>query len=156
MTSFLIPCSLFPVPCSLFPTVLFKLYFLFQKNILEVINMVYLPDTLELTINLSDEQFFQLCQDNRDLRFERTSEGYLIIMSPTGGNTGRRNIKLSTQLELWSSQMKLGVAFDSNTGFKLPNGANRSPDASWIKRERWEELTPEQQDKFVPLCPDFV
>ncbi len=118
--------------------------------------MVYLPDTLELTINLSDEQFFQLCQDNRDLRFERTSEGYLIIMSPTGGNTGRRNIKLSTQLELWSSQMKLGVAFDSNTGFKLPNGANRSPDASWIKRERWEELTPEEQDKFVPLCPDFV
>ncbi|NEN94520.1 MAG: Uma2 family endonuclease [Moorea sp. SIO3I7] len=118
--------------------------------------MVYLPDTLELTINLSDEQFFRLCQDNRDLRFERTSEGDLIIMSPTGGNTGRQNIKLSTQLELWSSQMKLGVAFDSNTGFKLPNGANRSPDASWIKRERWEELTPEEQDKFVPLCPDFV
>ncbi|OLT59375.1 Uma2 family endonuclease [Moorena bouillonii] len=118
--------------------------------------MVYLPDTLELTINLSDEQFFQLCQNNRDLRFERTSEGDLIIMSPTGGNTGRRNIKLSTQLELWSSQMKLGVAFDSNTGFKLPNGANRSPDASWVKRERWEGLTPEEQDKFVPLCPDFV
>lgn len=118
--------------------------------------MVYLPDTLELTINLSDEQFLQLCQDNRDLRFERTSEGDLIIMSPTGGNTGRRNIKLSTQLELWSSQMKLGVAFDSNTGFKLPNGANRSPDASWVKQERWEGLTSEEQDKFVPLCPDFV
>ncbi len=118
--------------------------------------MLYLPDTLELTINLSDEQFFQICQDNRDLRFERTSEGDLIIMSPTGGNTGRRNIKLSTQLELWSSQMKLGVAFDSNTGFKLPNGANRSPDASWVKQERWEGLTPEEQDKFVPLCPDFV
>ncbi|EGJ29681.1 MULTISPECIES: Uma2 family endonuclease [Moorena] len=118
--------------------------------------MVYLPDNLELTINLSDEQFFQLCQDNRDLRFERTSEGDLIIMLPTGGNTGRRNIKLSTQLELWSSQMKLGVAFDSNTGFQLPNGANRSPDVSWVKRERWEGLTSEEQDKFVPLCPDFV
>ncbi|MGK7875350.1 MAG: Uma2 family endonuclease [Xenococcaceae cyanobacterium] len=117
---------------------------------------IYLPPTLELKIDLSDEQFFQLCQNNRDLKFERTVKGDLIIMSPTGGRTGRRNIKISTQLEIWSSQTNLGEAFDSSTGFHLPNGADRSPDASWVKRERWEALTLEEQERFIPLCPDFV
>ena len=111
---------------------------------------------LTLKIALSDEQFFQLCQDNKDLRFERTSLGELVIMPPTGGNTGRRNIKLTTQLEIWNSQNNLGEAFDSSTGFKLPNGADRSPDASWITMERWNTLTPAEQERFVPLCPDFV
>jgi Uma2 family endonuclease len=77
-------------------------------------------------------------------------------MPPTGSETGRRNIKITAQLENWSSQNNLGVAFDSSTGFKLPNGADRSPDASWVKKERWEALTPEQQARFAPLCPDFV
>jgi Uma2 family endonuclease len=77
-------------------------------------------------------------------------------MSPTGGNTGRRSIKIATQLEIWSSQTNLGEAFDSSTGFKLPNGADRSPDASWVSRERWDSLTAEQREKFIPLCPDFV
>jgi Uma2 family endonuclease len=117
---------------------------------------ITLPPTLELTIELTDEQFFQLCQNNRDLRFERTASGELIIMPPVGSDTGRRNIKITTQLEVWSSQNHLGVAFDSSSGFKLPNGADRSPDASWVKRERWEALTHEQQEKFAPLCPDFV
>lgn len=111
---------------------------------------------LELTIDLTDEQFFQLCQKNRALKFERTASGVLVIMSPTGGETGRRNIKIATQLEIWSSQTNLGEAFDSSTGFKLPNGADRSPDASWVKRDRWEALTPQQREQFVPLCPDFV
>lgn len=115
-----------------------------------------LPFPLRLSINLTDEQFWQLCLSNRDYRFERTAKGELIVMPPTGSDTGRRNIKITTQLEIWNSQSKLGVAFDSSTGFKLPNGAERSPDASWVKKERWESLTAEQQAKFAPLCPDFV
>lgn len=77
-------------------------------------------------------------------------------MPPTGGNTGRRNIKITTQLEIWNSQTRLGEAFDSSTGFQLPNGATRSPDASWMTIERWETLTSSEQERFVPLCPDFV
>jgi len=117
---------------------------------------ITLPPTLELTIELTDEQFFQLCQNNRDLRFERTASGELIIMPPTGSDTGRRNIKIAFQLEAWSRQNNLGIAFDSSTGFKLPNGADRSPDASWVKRDRWNALTPQQKEKFASLCPDFV
>ncbi|PSO57859.1 MAG: hypothetical protein BRC34_00580 [Cyanobacteria bacterium QH_1_48_107] len=115
-----------------------------------------LPPKLELKINLTDKQFWQLCHDNGEFQFERTAQGEVIIMPPTGGNTSRRNIKIATQLENWSRQNNLGETFDSNGGFKLPNGANRSPDACWVKRDRWEALTPEQQEDFVPLCPDFV
>ncbi len=117
---------------------------------------ITLPPTLELKIDLTDEQFFQLCQNNRDLQFERTASGELLIMPPTGGETGNRNIELSYQLQSWSRQNNLGKAFDSSGGFKLPNGADRSPDASWVRRERWEALTPEQREKFLPLCPDFA
>jgi Uma2 family endonuclease len=115
-----------------------------------------LPTPLILNLDLSDEQFFQLCHNHRDLKFERTAAGELIIMSPTGGNTGKRNVKLTTQLDLWNTRTQLGEVFDSSTGFTLPNGANRSPDAAWVRRDRWQALTPEQQDQFVPLCPDFV
>ncbi|MEP0857012.1 Uma2 family endonuclease [Trichocoleus sp. DQ-U1] len=117
---------------------------------------ITLPSTLKLTIDLTDEQFFQLCQNNRDLRFERTASGELIIMPPTGSETGNRNIDLSYQLQAWSRQNNLGLAFDSSSGFKLPNGADRSPDASWVRRDRWDALTPEEQQGFAPLCPDFV
>ncbi|WP_254173213.1 Uma2 family endonuclease [Planktothrix pseudagardhii] len=117
---------------------------------------INLSTPLQLTIDLTDDQFFELCQNNRDLKFERTASGVLTIMSPTGGNTGRRSIKIATQLEIWSSKTNLGEAFDSSTGFKLPNGADRSPDASWIKRDRWDNLTPQQQEKFLPIAPDFV
>ena len=119
-------------------------------------NILTLPPLLTLKLDLTGEQFWQLCQDNQDFQFERTATGELIIMPPTGGNTGKRNVKLITQLDLWNSQTRLGEVFDSNTGFTLPNGADRSPDASWVSRERWEALTPEQQEKFIPLCPDFV
>ncbi len=111
---------------------------------------------VKLTLDLTDEQFFQLCQNNRDLRFERTATGELIIMSPTGGETSNRNIELSYQLQGWSRQNNLGKAFDSNGGFKLPKGGNRSPDASWVTIARWNALTPDQREKFLPLCPDFV
>ncbi len=115
-----------------------------------------LPPTLELQINLTDEQFFQLCQNNRDLRFERTAKGELIIMPPTGGETSDRNADLTYQLRGWNRQNNLGKSFDSSGGFKLPNGADRSPDASWIKIESWDALTLEERQKFLPLCPDFV
>ena len=107
-------------------------------------------------LTLSDEQFFQLCQNNRDLRFERTRQGDLIIMSPTGGETGNRNMEIAYQLQAWSRSNKLGIAFDSSTGFKLPNGSDKSPDAAWVPLPKWEKLTPEERQGFVPLCPDFV
>ncbi|MBK4729458.1 Uma2 family endonuclease [Oxynema sp. CENA135] len=118
--------------------------------------MVYLPALLELDLQLSDEQFFQLCQQHRDLKFERTANGKLAIMPPTGGITSNRNAELIYQLMAWNRQTKLGKVFDSSGGFKLPNGANRSPDASWVRLERWNALTAEEQAKFVPLCPDVV
>ena len=119
-------------------------------------SLITLPSTLQLKIDLTDEQFWLLCQKNRDWKFERTASGELLIMSPTGGETGNRNIEIAYQLQGWSRQNNLGKAFDSSTGFKLPNGANRSPDASWIKIESWKSLTREQKRKFLPLCPDFV
>ncbi len=105
---------------------------------------------------LSDEQFFQLCQDNRDLRLERNPKGDLIIMPPTGGKTSNSNAGITAQLWLWNNLHKLGVVFDSSGGFKLPNGADRSPDAAWIPLEKWQALTPQQKERFLPLSPDFV
>ncbi|NEQ18104.1 MAG: Uma2 family endonuclease, partial [Moorea sp. SIO3E2] len=99
---------------------------------------------------------FEFCQVNRELRIERTSEGEIIVMPPTGGETGKRNLSIGGQLWTWVEQDGTGVGFDSSTGFKLPNGAERSPDASWVKLERWEALTPQQRQKFAPICPDFV
>lgn len=115
-----------------------------------------IASALTLRINLSDEQFFQLCQDNSDLRFERTPLRELIIMPPTGGLTGDRNADITFQLRAWNRQTRQGKSFDSSTGFQLPNGATRSPDASWMSIERWETLTSSEQERFVPLCPDFV
>ena len=111
---------------------------------------------LHPVLELTDDQFYELCLANRDLRLERTATGEIIIMPPAGGETGHRNIEISFQLEAWSSQNGLGIAFDSSTGFKLPNGAERAPDASWIKCDRWNSLNAEQKRKFPPLCPDFV
>ena len=114
--------------------------------------------TLQLPPNLqfTDEEFAQIVAVNKELRLELTAEGELIIMSPTGGETGNRNFELYLDLGIWNRQNKLGKAFDSSTGFKLPNGATRSPDASWVRIERWDALTPEQRKKFIPLCPDFA
>ncbi len=107
-------------------------------------------------IQLTDRQFQKLCQNNRNLNFERSAQGDLIIMSPTGGSTGNRNGRLNQQLFNWSDRDRSGIAFDSSTGFKLPNGADRSPDAAWITNDRWNALTLDEQDRFIPLCPDFV
>lgn len=105
---------------------------------------------------VTHEQFQQLAAVNRDLRLERTATGELIVMPPTGSETGKRNLDIEGQLWLWNRQTKLGVAFNSSSGFHLPNGADRSPDASWVKLERWQALTPEEREGFAPLCPDFV
>ena len=120
------------------------------------VETINLPPALKLSIDLTDEQFLALCQRNRDYRFERTASGDLFIMSPTGSETGNSNGRLTQRLFNWADTNNLGIAFDSSTGFKLPNGADRSPDASWVRRERWEALTPEQRKKFAPICPDFV
>jgi Uma2 family endonuclease len=105
---------------------------------------------------LSDDELYDLCRKHRDLRIERTAKGDLIIMPPTGGETGRRNAALSVALGVWAAKDGTGIAFDSSTGFMLPNGAERSPDAAWVKRPRWDALTREQRQTFPPLCPDFV
>jgi Uma2 family endonuclease len=106
--------------------------------------------------NLTDDQYFQFCAVNRKLRIERTAEGKIIIMSPTGGETGRRNAEINRQLGNWARQDGTGVVFDSNTEFRLPNGANRSPDASWIPKMRWESIPEPEREKFPPICPDFA
>ena len=107
-------------------------------------------------IELTDNQFYQLCRINPEIKFERNAKGELIIMPPTGGETGKRNFKIAVQVGIWNEEYQLGEAFDSSTCFKLPNGADRSPDVAWIKQERWDALTPEEREKFPPICPDFV
>ena len=107
-------------------------------------------------IKFTDDQFYQLCRENPDIKFERNHKGELLIMSPTGGETGKTNAEINADFVIWNRQNKLGFCFDSSTCFKLPNGANLSPDVAWIKKERWEALTPEQREKFPPIAPDFV
>ncbi len=110
---------------------------------------------LSPTIELTDEQFFQLCVNNRDLRLEQTAQGELIIMPPTGWKSGNRNSRLTQRLGNWADADGTGLAFDSSTGYILPNGAKRSPDASWVSRERLEALNPDPT-RFLPMAPDFA
>ena len=114
--------------------------------------ILQMPDNLQMT----DEQFYQFCQVNRDYRIERNQLGEISILAPTGGETGNRNFNLAGQMYVWSETDGTGICFDSSTGFKLSTGAQRSPDVSWIKLERWNRLTPKQQKEFPPICPDFV
>ncbi|MBT9310866.1 Uma2 family endonuclease [Leptothoe kymatousa] len=119
--------------------------------------MLTLPITLDLkTVNLSDEQFYQLCIKKPEIQLERTPQGDLILMSPVGGDSGNQEIELGADLVIWNRQTKLGKVFSSSTIFPLPNGGDRSPDAAWVELSRWEALTPEQRRKFPPIAPDFV
>ena len=118
--------------------------------------MTALTLNLPPVLTLSEEQFEQLAAANKDLRLELTAKGVLIIMPPTGGETGNRNFEIYIDLGIWNRRTRLGKAFDSSTGFRLPNGGTRSPDASWVRMERWNALTEEQRKKFLPLCPDFA
>lgn len=106
--------------------------------------------------NMTDEEFFNFCVENKELRIEKDSNQQIYIMSPTGGFTGNRNSEINIQLGLWNRINKTGFVFDSSTGFSLPNGAMRSPDASWVKKERWEGLTIEDRKRFAHICPDFI
>jgi Uma2 family endonuclease len=111
---------------------------------------------LKPIIRLNHEQFKQLVAANPDAELELTGEGELVIMPPTGGETGDRNDEISFQLRAWNKQTQLGKTFNSSTGFDLPNGATRSPDASWVSLARWNALTPNERQSFPPLCPDFI
>jgi Uma2 family endonuclease len=106
--------------------------------------------------DLTDEQFFEFCQINRELRIERTAQGELVIMPPAGWETSERNAEISMQLRIWAKREGTGTTADSSGGFILPNKATRSPDAAWVTHTRLATLTPEQREKFIPLCPDFV
>ena len=108
------------------------------------------------SMRVVNDQFFEFCQANKELRIERTAQGDCEIMAPTGGETGWRNSGLTAQLYNWAEREGSGVVFDSSSGFILPNGAIRSPDVSWVKKSRLATLTPEQKQRFLPLCPDFV
>lgn len=105
---------------------------------------------------LGEDLFFQLCAEHRDLRFERNHKREILIMAPTGSETGRYNFRIYLPLGIWNEKHNLGVPFDSSTGFTLPNGAIRSPDFSWIPHDKWNNLSKTQQEKFAPICPDFV
>ncbi|MFP4414669.1 Uma2 family endonuclease [Coleofasciculus sp.] len=105
---------------------------------------------------MTREEFYTFCQANRDLRIERTAAGDVVIMPPAFSDTGNRNFNLAVQLGIWAEKYGTGLGFDSSAGFTLPNGATRSPDASWIKTERWNALTEEEKASFAPICPDFV
>ncbi len=113
---------------------------------------IFIPPTLRCT----EEQFRELVKFNPDLRWELTAQGEVIVMPPTGSETGNYNFELGGYFAIWNAQNKQGKGFDSSTGFKLPNGAIRSPDIAWIAQERWEKLSPEQRRQFAPICPDFV
>lgn len=117
-----------------------------------------IPVVLQLpsAIAMTDDQFYEFCQINRDFSIERSSTGELMIMSPTGSETDERNFNLIGQLWAWTKQDGTGVGFGSSGGFTLPNGAVRSPDAAWIKHTRWEAISSELRKKFAPICPEFL
>jgi Uma2 family endonuclease len=118
--------------------------------------MLSSPLMLQMPSSMTDDQFFEFCQLNRDLRIERNQFGDISIMSPAGSETGNREGRIIQQLMNWTDEDGTGIAFSSSTGFTLSTGTKRSPDASWIKLSRWNKLTSAQQEKFAPICPDFV
>ena len=126
------------------------------RNLTQIQDDAYIPPELIGAEGVTLEQFEELCRKYRKLRLELTSTGELIAMPPTGSETGRSNAHLTYQLLAWTEKDMTGVCFGNTAGFILPNGAIRSPDASWIKREKWESLTAEQRKKFIPFCPDFA
>ncbi len=113
---------------------------------------LYLPDKEEMT----KEEFFEFCAANKHLRIERDEENQILIMAPAGGESGRKHIKIATTLEIWSTKTSLGIAFDSSAGFELQDGSMRSPDAAWIKKEKWDNLSPKEKSVFLPFAPDFL
>ena len=118
--------------------------------------MTYTLNLKTFTESIGDRDLEQICSDNPNLRFETDKYGKLIVMSPTGSLTGERNSDLNYQVQSWNRQYKLGVVFDSSAGFRLFNGAIRSPDVSWIASDRWNSLSDKQKRGYAPIDPDFV
>ncbi|MCS6782415.1 MAG: Uma2 family endonuclease [Gloeomargarita sp. SKYG98] len=115
-----------------------------------------LPLRIPPTLRWTESEFGEWVKANPDWRWELTADGQLCVMPPTGGETGNYEAGLMTEIELWNRRSGLGKTFSSSTGFRLPNGAIRSPDVAWIPKEKWDRLTPEQRRGFAPVCPDFV
>lgn len=115
-----------------------------------------LPLIIRPVAGITEDMFFDLCQANSQLFMERDKEGNIIVMAPTGSDTGNYNFEFGLELGIWNRGSKAGYVFDSSSGFTLPNGAVRSPDLSWISKSRWESLPEVQRKKFAPICPDFV
>jgi Uma2 family endonuclease len=126
-----------------------------EENIADTVDVPMVVH-LQPVVNLSDDQLFDFCRINRDLRIERSEQGELIIMPPAGSETGDRNSEINMQLRIWAKRDGTGKAFDSSAGFTLPNGAMRAPDAAWLPLSKWNALTAKQRKKFAPVCPDFV
>ncbi len=112
-----------------------------------------IPDSIG---KIDDQKYLDLCKKNPESRIERSSKGEIIIMAPTGGETGRRNSDLLSFVWNWNKKKKLGVIFDSSTAFKLPKGGIRSPDVGFVSNKKWNSLSSEDKKKFPPLCPEFV
>lgn len=113
---------------------------------------LYLPDKE----GMSREEFYKFCQANDHLRIERDENNQIFIMPPVFGETGRKHVKITFEIELWNRKTELGQTFDSSTGFELADGSMRSPDAAWLKKEKWEKLSDKEKNSFLPLAPDFV
>jgi Uma2 family endonuclease len=127
------------------------------RNLTQINDAYIPPELIALTHqSVTPEQFEELCSEYSELRLELTSTGELIVMPGTGSQTGRRNAHLTYQLMAWTERDGTGICFDSSTMFALPNNARRSPDASWVRRERWDRLSDQQKEAFAPMCPDFV
>jgi Uma2 family endonuclease len=132
------------------------------ERVIDMTTLLIQTDNTPLTVNfpaivkMTQTQFSEFCQANQELRIERTAQGEVIIMPPAFSDTGNRNFNIAVQLGVWAEQNGTGIGFDSSAGFTLPNGATRSPDASWIKLESWNALTAAEQASFAPICPDFA
>ena len=134
-----------------------------QADLASMVTIALPENTASLTIRLgpphqrlSDEEFEEFCAEYGEMRIEMTSEGEVIIMAPVASEGGKRNFTLTARFGVWVEADGTGIGFDSSTGFTLPNGAKRSPDVSWIRRERWNALSDQEKNQFAPICPDFV
>jgi Uma2 family endonuclease len=105
---------------------------------------------------MTDDELLRFCAANGDLRVEREANGEILVMTPAGSKTGKKNTDVIIDLGMWNRENDRGVVFESNTGFTLPDGSMLSPDAAWVERRRWEALSDRDQERFAPICPDFV
>lgn len=123
---------------------------------------IHLPDKAPVLLSgpnlvaMTDEEFFEFCRQNPDLRIERTAHYEILLMPPTGSISSQRNADITFQLSHWNRQYRLGRVFDSNGGFRLPDGSMKAPDAAWLSNGRWDALTLTQQKQFAPVCPEFI